>query len=118
MKNAHKIIIGYMSLAVATSLNAAFTIDLTGNSAYDGQDPLVIPFTDGTFSATATLVPTGGAFNSNSGDFGIGDDQIDGTGEIVTITFDQNIEFNFLDLGGVESDISDAANVTIGSTVV
>jgi hypothetical protein len=94
-------------------VNAAFTIDLTGNNNYDDENPLNIAFTDGVNSATATLIPTGGDFNSNTGDFGIGDDQIDGTSEIVTITFDKAIEFNFIDFGGVGSTISDGAKLTI-----
>ena len=96
-----------------STVNAAFTIDLTGNNNYDDENPLNIAFTDGVNSATATLIPTGGDFNSNTGDFGIGDDQIDGTSEIVTITFDKAIEFNFIDFGGVGSTISDGAKLTI-----
>jgi hypothetical protein len=107
-----------ISLAAAaflftSTVNAAFTIDLTGNNIYDSENPLNIAFTDGVNSAIATLIPTGGSFNSNTGDFGIGDDQIDGTSEIVTITFDKAIEFNFIDFGGVGSTISDGAKLTI-----
>ena len=107
-----------ISLAAAaflftSTVNAAFTIDLTGNNIYDGENPLNIAFTDGVNSAIATLIPTGGSFNSNADDFGIGDDQIDGTSEIVTITFDKAIEFNFIDFGGVGSTISDGAKLTI-----
>ena len=107
-----------ISLAAAaflftSTVNAAFTIDLTGNNIYDGENPLNIAFTDGVNSAIATLIPTGGSFNSNAGDFGIGNDQIDGTSEIVTITFDKAIEFNFIDFGGVGGTISDGAKLTI-----
>jgi hypothetical protein len=107
-----------ISLAAAaflftSTVNAAFTIDLTGNNIYDSENPLNIAFTDGVNSAIATLIPTGGSFNSNAGDFGIGNDQIDGTSEIVTITFDKAIEFNFIDFGGVGSTISDGAKLTI-----
>ena len=107
-----------ISLAAAaflftSTVNAAFTIDLTGNNIYDGENPLNISFTDGVNSAIATLIPTGGSFNSNAGDFGIGNDQIDGTSEIVTITFDKAIEFNFIDFGGVGGTISDGAKLTI-----
>ena len=110
--------ISFIPLAAAaflftSTVNAAFTIDLTGNNNYDDENPLHIAFTDGVNSATATLIPTGGDFNSNTGDFGIGDDQIDGTSEIVTITFDKAIEFNFIDFGGVGSTISDGAKLTI-----
>ena len=107
-----------ISLAAAaflftSTVNAAFTIDLTGNNIYDGENPLNISFTDGVNSAIATLIPTGGSFNSNTDDFGIGNDQIDGTSEIVTITFDKAIEFNFIDFGGVGGTISDGAKLTI-----
>ena len=110
--------VSFIPLAAAaflftSTVNAAFTIDLTGNNNYDDENPLNIAFTDGVNSATATLIPTGGDFNSNTGDFGIGDDQIDGTSEIVTITFDKAIEFNFIDFGGVGSTISDGAKLTI-----
>lgn len=110
--------ISFIPLAAAaflftSTVNAAFTIDLTGNNNYDDENPLNIAFTDGLNSATATLIPTGGSFNSNAGDFGIGNDQIDGTSEIVTITFDKAIEFNFIDFGGVGGTISDGAKLTI-----
>jgi hypothetical protein len=106
------------ALLMAFTANAAFTIDLTGNNAHDDQNPLNIAFTDGAISAVATLVPTGGDFNSNSGDFGIGDDQIDGTSEIVTITFDKAIEFNFIDFGGVGSTVADGVSLTVAGISV
>lgn len=116
MKLTHKLLAVTLSVCISSAANAAFTIDLTGNNAYDGQNPLLIPFTDGANSATANLVPTGGAFNSNSGNFGIGDDQIDGTSEVITITFDKDIFFNFIDFGGVGAAISDAASLTVAGT--
>lgn len=116
-----------LSITLSSAASAAFTIDLTGNNDYDGENPLLIPFIDGANSATATLVPTGGSFNSNAGDFGINDgteasetsDQIDGTDEIVTITFNKDILFNFIDLGGVGPDADDGVSFTIaGSTTI
>ena len=104
------------ALLFISTANAEFTIDLTGNNAHDNQNPLNIAFTDGANSAIATFIPTGGDFNSNASDFGIGDDQIDGTNEIVTITFDNPIEFNFIDFGGVGSNVADGARLTIGGT--
>jgi hypothetical protein len=106
------------ALVIACIANAAFTLDFTGNSAYDGQNQLNIAFTDGANSAIATLVPTGGIFNSNSSDFGIGDDQINATSEVVTITFDKAIEFNFIDLGGVGGNVVDAARLTVAGVSV
>jgi hypothetical protein len=116
-----------VALVISSTTHAAFTIDLTGDNAYDDKNPLLIPFIDPVGgSATISLVPTGGSFNSNAGDFGIDDgtegssttDQIDGTDEIVTITFDVDIEFNSIDLGAVGSDSSDGVSFTIagGST--
>lgn len=106
---------GFISLSAVLVLRAqaAFTIDFTGNNAYDGQDPLLISFVDNGNTASVSLVPTGGAFNSNSDDFGIVDDQIDGTDESITITFDTDIEFNSIDFGGVGSDIDDGVSLRI-----
>ncbi len=43
------------------------------------------------------------------------DDQIDGTTEAITISFDTAIDFVSIDLGGVGSDSTDGANLTVGT---
>jgi len=119
MNLSRKIITSVLLVTTISSIaNAAFTIDVTGNGAYDGQNPLEIPFSDSGYSATASFVPTGGALNSNSGQFGIGDAEIDGISETITITFSENIEFNFIDLGGVGADLADGASLTVAGSQI
>lgn len=118
MKLTRTLLLTGFFAAITSALHADFTIDLTGNNAYDGENPLLIPFIDGSNSATISLVPTGGAFNSNADDFGIGDDQIDGTSEVVTITFNKDIEFNFIDFGGVGGDAADGVSLTIAGSAL
>lgn len=117
MKLTKTLFLAGASVLLVSVAQAAFTIDLTGNNAYDDENPLLIPFIDSGNSATISLVPTGGSFNSNSGDFGIDDDQINGTSEIVTITFNEDILFNFIDFGGVGADASDGVSFSIGGSI-
>lgn len=67
------------------------------------------------FDTFMTVSSTGGDLNSNSGNFGVGDDQIDGSTESITLTFSTDIEFNFIDLGGVGADTTDGANLAVGA---
>jgi len=109
----------------AFSTHAAISYDFTGNNDFDGETVLTFPLvdTDNGNSTTMTLTAGGGTFNSNAGDFGIDsgtgtNDFIDGTSESITITFATDILFNFIDLGGVGSDSSDGANLTIDATSI
>ena len=107
-----------MSLIVF-SASAAVTFDPTENAAYDGLSIIQENLTDldNGFLTEITLTAGGGTFNSNVGDFGIGDDEINGTSESITITFSTDIFFNYIDLGGVgSSDGTDSASFTIGGS--
>jgi hypothetical protein len=109
----------------AYSASAAVTFNPTGTSAFDGESSITVLLSDldTGFTANITLTAGGGTFNSNVGDFGIdgvsgANDEIDGTVESITITFSENIEFNFIDLGGVGSEAADGASLTVaGSTI-
>ena len=120
MNTKQKLLTLALTAGLAGGASGAFIIDPTGNDSYDGETTINIPFTDpsNSLDAIATFVATGGTFNSNAGDFGIGDDQIDGTSEVITITFNKDVEFVSIDLGGVGSGSSDGASLTVASTVI
>lgn len=112
-------------LFIRTSTSASLLYDFTGKDAiFDGQTLVPILLSDiGTgLSTTMTVSSVGGELNSNAGDFGVDgtetgetNDFIDGLVEAIHLTFDSDIEINFLDLGGVGSDTTDGADVTFGS---
>jgi hypothetical protein len=84
-------------------------------SVFDGNTSVAVTLYDGTTPVEMTVSATGGNLNSNAEDFGIGDDLIDGTLEVLTLSFDKKIELNYIDLGAVGSDRSDGARLTVGS---
>ena len=83
---------------------------------FDGQTSVIIPLTDGAISFNMTVSGSGGNLNSNSGDFGIGDDQIDGTSESITLTFSTPIDFKVIEFGAVGADILDGVNLTVAGS--
>ncbi|MEM1221999.1 MAG: PEP-CTERM sorting domain-containing protein [Verrucomicrobiota bacterium] len=110
---------------ITTVAQADVTYDFTGQGGvFDGLTTVDVIVTD-IASTTMTVTAAGGTLNSNSGDFGVDgtepgetNDFIDGLVESITLTFSTVVTFNFIDLGGVEADISDGANLTIaGSTL-
>jgi hypothetical protein len=115
------------SVLALHSASAAITYDFTGKGGtFDGmtmQDVLLSDNVSGQ-DATMTVTATGGELNSNSGDFGIAgsaagetSDWIDGTTEAIELTFDSVVELNFIEFGGIGSDSSDGAELTVASTV-
>ncbi len=85
---------------------------------FDGQTSVVIPLTDGAISFNMTVSGSGGNLNSNVGGLGIGDDQIDGTSESITLTFSTPIDFKLIEFGSVGGDISDGANLTAAGSAI
>ena len=109
------VFVGFAAAPAAASL----TYDFENKGAtFDGQTSVAVPVTDGSFSATMTVTGTGGNLNSNAGSIGIGDDQIDGTGEAVSMTFNSNIDLISIDMSGVGTNAADGARLTIGATSI
>ena len=92
------------------------TYDYGGKGAlFDGEPSVDVPESDSGVDFVMTVSGSGGDLNSNSGDFGIGNDLIDGIGETVTLSFNTAIDFVSIDLGGVGSSSLDGARLTVGS---
>lgn len=106
--------------SIALIAEANLTYDFTGKgSTFDDETAVDVQFTDGgiNFTMTVTAV-SGGELNSNSGDFGIDNDSLNGTNEVLELTFSEEIDFLWVELGGVGNKASsdrDWANLTVGS---
>ncbi|CAA6692578.1 MULTISPECIES: PEP-CTERM sorting domain-containing protein [unclassified Lentimonas] len=104
----------------ASSLSAAVDYSFLSQAAtFDGKSSAIVPLTDATsgFSTNMTVSGSGGNLNSNATGIGIGDAIIDGTNESITFTFSTDIDFNFIDLGGVGTEAqaaAEGASLTIG----
>lgn len=85
---------------------------LDKGSIYDGETS--VQETIGSLTITATS--TGGVFNSNKSNFGIVDTTIDGTAEIVTLSFSQTVEITLIDFSGIGSDVADGAKISTTTT--
>lgn len=95
---------------------AEITYDYQGQGGvFDGTNLVDVALNDSGIDFLMTVLGTGGDLNSNSGGIGIGDDQIDGTSEIITISFDTAIDFVSIDLGAVGTTVADGARLTIGA---
>lgn len=111
-----KWVVTLLMFSVAALASAEITYDYTGKGGtFDGTNSVDVSLSDSGINFIMTVVGTGGDLNSNSGDFGVDDDQIDGTTESITISFDTAIDFVSIDLGGVGSDLADGANLTVGT---
>lgn len=97
--------------------NAAVTYSFISQDAtFDGKTNATVALTDGSTSFNMFVSSSGGNLNSNSTGLGVGDANLDGTVESITISFSMDVEFNFIDLGGVGGDVSDGASFTINGT--
>ena len=85
---------------------------LNKGNVYDGKTS--VQETIGSLTITATS--TGGVFNSNKNNFGIVDTTIDGTAEIVTLSFSQTVEITLIDFSGIGSDVADGAKISTTTT--
>lgn len=79
------------------------------------QVTVTIPNPDDANSILMNVGAEGGTFNSNAGDFGIGDDLLDGTTEVILISFDRSVDITALDFGGI-TDADDAAHIQANTT--
>lgn len=82
---------------------------------FDGTNRINVALSDSGINFVMTVVSTGGELNSNIGGIGVGDDQLDGSSEAITISFNTAIDFISIDLGAVGTSVSDGAQLTIGA---
>lgn len=108
--------------SLGISANAAVTYSFISKaSTFDDLTTANVSLMDGSTSFVMTVSSVGGNLNSNSTGLGVGDANIDGTSESITISFNIDVEFNLIDLGGTGSAIDgvlDGASFTINSDTI
>jgi hypothetical protein len=109
IKNIPFLVISLLPVLVSAQQNHSF---LDKGSIYDGKT--TVKETIGSLTITATS--TGGVFNSNKNNFGIVDTTMDGTVEIVTLSFSQTVEITLIDFSGIGSDVADGAKISTTTT--
>lgn len=121
MKN---ILMGLL-IAFAAVAGADVTYTFSGQtSTFDGTTNWVqVLLNDDGTDLTMTVAAQGGTLKALSNDFGIEgvsgtNDQLDGTDEIITLTFSKAVDFISIDLAGVGGDTADGATLTVGSQLV
>lgn len=82
---------------------------------FDGTNRVNVALSDSGINFVMTVSSTGGELNSNIGGIGVGDDQLDGNSEAITISFSTAIDFVSIDFGAVGTTISDGVRLTIGT---
>jgi hypothetical protein len=82
---------------------------------FDKETTVAVAIPNGLENITMNVRSIGGELNSNAGDFGVGDDQIDGTDEIIILSFDHPISITAIDFGGI-TDANDGANLKTNSS--
>ena len=113
-----KIFIGVVVL-MGWMAHADLLYDFTDKGGtFDGETSVVIPLTDGAISVNMTVSGSGGDLNSNADALGIGNDQIDGTSESITLTFSKPIDFKLIEFGAVGADILDGANLAVAGSAI
>ncbi|MGB0290470.1 MAG: hypothetical protein ACPGC0_04685, partial [Opitutales bacterium] len=85
---------------------------LDKGSIYDNKTSVQETIGALTISATSS----GGVFNSNKSNFGIVDTTINGTAEIVTLSFSQTVEITLIDFSRIGSDVADGAKISTTTT--
>jgi len=112
-----KMFVYLLVISAVFSVSAEITYDFTDKAGvFDGTNTVTVLLNDSGTDFIMTVVGTGGDLNSNAEDFGVGNAFIDGTSELITISFEnQTIDFSSIDLGAVGGDISDGARLTIGT---
>jgi len=110
-------------LGVLTSAVADITYTFSGQSGtFDGSTNQVqVLLTDEEIDFVMTVSSLGGNLKALSGDFGIDgtsgtNDQLDGTDEVITLSFNKAIDFISMDLAGIGSDSTDGASLQVGPT--
>lgn len=113
---------------LVNQLGAAVTYDFTDKaSTYDGETSVIVSILDTETSTSTNMTVTSsglGNLNSNSTTFGVDSSvsgetaaNIDFTDEEITLTFDKDIIFNFIDFNGVGDDISTGVALTVGGSI-
>lgn len=93
---------------------ASIVFSFQGQGAiFDGLTEANVNLIDGSTPFVMTVTSAGGELNSNATGLGVGDANVDGIMESITIIFDTDIFFNFIDLGGVGADALDGVSFTI-----
>ncbi len=111
-----KVLIILFAIGAACFAGAEVIYDYTGQGAvFDGTNWVQVLLNDNGADITMTVSSSGGDMNSNASRFGIVNDYIEGTAEILTISFDKAVDFVSIDLGAVGGDIADGASLTIGT---
>ena len=107
--NLHLLILSLVPALVSAQQTYSF---LDKGSIYDNKTSVQETIGALTISATSS----GGVFNSNKSNFGIVDTTINGTAEIVTLSFSQTVEITLIDFGGIGSDVADGAKISTTTT--
>lgn len=103
-----------LSASFAGVSMGAVTYTFVGKGViYDGNSSVTETVVD-QISAEMVVTSNNGNLNSNSSSFGIGDDSIDGVGEILMISFDKDVMVNIVDFSAIGADVTDGANIKIG----
>jgi hypothetical protein len=113
----------FLSLAVVAVADVTYTF--SGQSGtFDGTTNQVqVLLTDGGIDFLMTVSSLGGNLKALTGDFGIDglsgtNDQLDGTDEILTISFNKAVNFISMDLAGIGSNADDGASLKVGTASV
>jgi len=110
-------IAGVLSLALSAAAGFCDVVyDYQNQGAvFDGTNRVNIALSDSGIHFMMTVASTGGELNSNIGGLGVGDDQLDGTSEAITISFSTAIDLVSIDFGAVGTTISDGVQLTVGT---
>jgi len=84
-------------------------------AVFDGTNRVHVALSDSGINFMMTVAGTGGELNSNIGGLGVGDDQLDGTSEAITVSFSTAVDFVSIDFGAVGTTISDGVQLTVGT---
>jgi len=120
-----KIIIAVLLVGVVAIASENVTYTFSGQSStFDGSTNWVqVPLNAGGVDFMMTVSSAGGNLKALTDDFGIAgvsgtNDQLDGTDEIITLSFSKAINVVSIDLSGIGSESSDGANLTVGNESV
>jgi hypothetical protein len=84
-------------------------------AVFDGTNRAQVALSDSGINFMMTVAGTGGELNSNIGGLGVGDDQLDGISEAITISFSTAVDLVSIDFGAVGTTISDGVQLTVGA---
>jgi hypothetical protein len=102
-------------LSTASSFSEVVYDYQNQGAVFDGTNRANVALSDSGINFIMTIASTGGELNSNIGGLGVGDDQLDGSSEAITISFSMAINFVSIDFGAVGTTISDGVRLTVGT---